>query len=186
MVRIRIAFFCLGFSGLAALVSCSDGAAGHVATQGAPFFQLDSFFRKETDRLTALAPTVTKTVARNGEQETKRVVISDWKSELALFAESDINKPAWRASYQADSATDGSIVYTSTDPTLRTQEIRIEKHADGKKIKHIAITNRNRNMLYQSEEQLDYFPDSLYEITKFQSVRFLGDSRYRIQAAFAN
>lgn len=158
--------------------SCTSSDTKPVSGSVDSYFSLEDFFLNETNRLTKLARSVDKTVSRNGRNEKRHVKIDDWKSELALFIDSDINKPAWQNSYRIDS-TDRSVIYTSTDPKLRTQKIIIEKQESGK-VTHIAIDNRTGNMLYQTAEQLDYYPDSLYRISKRQQIRFIGNSQYLI------
>jgi len=180
MIQCRRSFyFFLAFVGSAGSFSCtgSNNTAPTSGTQTS-YFSLQDYFLREADRLSRSAPKVDKTVSRNGASESKRVQIDDWKNELALFIDSDINKPAWQKSYRIDS-TKHSLVYTCVDPELRTQKITIEKHENGK-VKHIAIINQSGNMLYQTAEQLNYYPDSLYQINKQQLVRFIGDSRYSI------
>lgn len=168
------------FIGLIGNFSCADSATAPVSDKSKvnPYFSLEDFFIGETSRLTKLVSAVEKKVSRNGISEEKHVQIDDWKNELALFIDSDINKPAWQTSYRIDS-TRLSLSYTSIDPELRTQKITIDKYESGQ-VKHIAITNRVSNMLYQTTEQLDYYPDSLYQINKQQQVRFIGNSQYLI------
>ncbi len=159
--------------------SCTGSDTKPVSGAANPYFSLEDFFLNEANRLTKLVTAVEKTVSRNGTSEKKRVQIDDWKNELALFIDSDINKPAWQNSYRIDS-TEYSLSYTSVDPELRTQKITIDKYESGL-VKHIAIINRAGNMLYQTAEQLDYYPDSLYQINKQQQVRFIGDSQYSVR-----
>jgi len=170
----------LAFLGLIGCCACTgpDNTPASSA-MASSYFSLEEFFRSEATRLTKLAPTVEKTVSRNGMSEGKSVQINDWKNELALFMDSDINKPAWQNSYRVDS-TDRLLTYTSTDPGLRTQKISIEKD-ENEKVKHIAVFNHASNMLYQTEEHLDYYPDSLYQIHKQQQVRLIGESQYSIR-----
>lgn len=144
--------------------------------QPARYFSLENYFRQEASRLQRLAPRVAKTVSKNGAPESKEISIANWEREFALFIEADINKPAWRNSYRIDS-TANTVQYTSSDPALRTTRITIAKHTDGT-ISHIGITNSIGNMLYQTDEQLDYYPDSLYRIIKQQHVRVIGNSHY--------
>jgi len=180
--RNRLFYTALLFVGLIGGASCTSSDSTEPASGTVhSYFSLEAFFLAEANRLAKLAPTVSKTVSRNGAPENKRVQIEDWKNELALFISSDINKPAWQNSYRVDS-TAGSLVYTSIDPELRTQKITIDKHPNGN-IKHIAILNRAGNMLYKTIEQLDYYPDSLYQIDKQQQVRVIGDSQYLIKGS---
>lgn len=158
--------------------SCDDpdSAAGTLHTT--PYFSLADFFSEEASKLQQSNPEIFKTVAKNGEQEEKRIQVADWRSEFALFIDADINKPAWRNSYQVDSVG-SSVTYTSTDPALRTKEIRVDTSPTGA-VKHIRITNQASNMLYQTDEQLDYYVDSIYRIEKHQQVRIIGKSHYTI------
>ncbi len=48
------------------------------------------------------------------------------------------------------------------------------------------IYNDSKNMLYESQEWLSYFPDSLYQIDKKQTVRLLGTNTYKIKGALIN
>lgn len=148
------------------------------AVSRAPYFSLADYFSQEATRLQQLNPAIVKTVAKNGEQERKEIHVIDWQKELALFIDADINKPAWQNSYRADS-TETSVTYKSIDPKLRTAEITVETQEDGS-IKHIHIVNKVSNMLYQTDEALDYYPDSLYRITKQQHVWVMGDSDYTV------
>jgi hypothetical protein len=140
------------------------------------------FFEAEAIRLSKADPTVKKTVARNDATETRSVSNIDWKTELSLFAESDINKPAWQDSYKV-TVSDTSITYVATDTTLKTREIQISKGPDGN-IRRVSIQNNTHNMLYASVEYLVYIPDSLYQIRKEQTVVLVGSNTYLVKAIF--
>jgi hypothetical protein len=146
------------------------------------YADLKGFFDAEVRRLTKSDPQIKKTVARNHDSETRNVKKIDWKSELSLFAESDINKPAWQDSYRVIKQGTKTI-YLATDNDLRTREISISKDIKGKIMK-ISILNHEKNMLYSSTEQLLYIPDSIYQISKQQHVAVIGDNRYYISGAF--
>lgn len=143
-----------------------------------PYEDLKGFFDAEAQRLTRANPGVFKTVARNDASETRSVKDIDWETELSLFAESDINKPAWLDSYKVTSGA-GKTIYQASDSTLKTREISIGKDPQGK-IRTVEILNRTQNMLYSSTEQLLYVRDSLYQIRKHQHVAVMGDNRYFI------
>lgn len=162
-------------------LSCNspdNGEATAAATRAAPYFSLADYFGREAARLQQINPEIEKTVSKNGDEEQKKIRVANWNEEFSLFIDADINKPAWLNSYQVDS-TGTSITYTSTDSTLRTKAIRLEKSETGA-VTHIRVTNRVDNMLYQTDEQLDYYVDSLYRIIKVQQVRILGKSHYTV------
>lgn len=140
------------------------------------------FFEAEALRLDKADPEIEKTVARNDSRETRAVRHINWQTELSLFTESDINKPAWRDSYQVTTRA-GNITYLATDTTLKTREIQMRKDPQGR-IRRISIRNKTSNLLYSSSEQLIYIPDSVYQITKNQHVVMVGNNRYFIKGLF--
>jgi len=167
---------------LTGLQSCKEDSDVNNSKQ---FFDLKGFFSADTARLRKADPMVNKTVTYNGVPETKKIHIKDWGSELGLFIESDINKPAWKYGYIVTS-TPEAIIYKAIDTTLKTRLIVIKK--EGSKVKWIMISNHTTNalfkktfVLYETYEKLTYFPDSLYLIEKMQRVKLLGTNTYRIE-----
>jgi hypothetical protein len=145
------------------------------------YFDLKGYFKADSIRLTKLNPLINKTVVHNKVSETKKVHIPNWGTELSLFTGSDINKPAWKASYKVQE-TDNFLIYKAKDPQLKTRDIIIKR--EGNKIKWILIFNHTKNVLYETVEKLSYFPDSLYLIQKTQRVRVLGTDTYSIKGSF--
>jgi len=167
-----------GFVLLLAINSCKSDS--HSAANTNKFFDIKGYFRADSARLSKLNPLVNKTVIHNGITETKKIHVLNWGTELSLFSESDINKPAWKASYSVQT-TDDFLIYTAKDPSLKTQRIIIKKV--GEQLKWIVIANHTKNILYESFEKLTYFPDSLYLIQKKQRVRVLGTDIYKISGS---
>jgi hypothetical protein len=160
-------------------LSCKkDSRAG---TDTKAFFDLKGYFTADSLRLTKLDPLINKTVTHNDETQTKKMRISNWGNEFRLFTESDINKPSWQASYNIQ-ATNDFLIYKAKYPNLKTRDIIIKRAGD--KIKWILIFNHTKNPLYESEEKLSYYPDSLYLIQKLQKVRLLGTEKYSIKGVF--
>jgi len=164
--------------------SCKRDSSASVDTS--KFFDLKGYFAAEAARLKKLNPNVDKIATYNYETEEQKVHISNWASELSMFSESDINKPAWRLSYDVESSN-GFISYKAKDTTLKTQDIVIKR--DGNKIKWIIIGNHTKSTifgkkLYEAWETLSYIPDSAYHIKKKQYTRFLGVKVYNIKGKF--
>ena len=143
---------------------------------------LKGFFESEALRLQRAKAEVKKTVGRNSDSETKVIKNINWKTELSLFTESDINKPAWRDSYKVLQQS-GKTTYLATDSNLRTRELSFIIDAKGK-ITKVNIVNQAQNLLYSTTEQLIYIPDSIYQINKQQHVVLLGENRYLIIGKF--
>ncbi|EHQ29876.1 hypothetical protein Mucpa_5809 [Mucilaginibacter paludis DSM 18603] len=146
-----------------------------------PYFDLKAYFTAEAQRLGKQQRLILKTVNYNNQPEEKDVAIKNWQRELALFTESDINKPSWRDSYKK-TANNDSIVYRAVDTNLNTRYISI--HLKAKQVSGIRIVNFTKNLLYQTKENLSYYPDSLYKIEKHQSVKILGANNYEITGKF--
>ncbi len=142
------------------------------------YFDLKGYIKTTSAQLTLLNRSVFKTMVHNGITESKKVHIDNWDRELSLFSGSDINKPAWKDSYQVKT-TANTIFYKAKYPELETKEITINK--DGNKIKWILIINHTKNLLYETKEKLTLVPDSMYRIEKTQRVRLLGINTYDIK-----
>jgi hypothetical protein len=154
------------------------------------YFDIKGYFTGEAARLKKLNKQVLKTVTHNGISETKKVSIDNWDQELNLFTGSDINRPAWKNSYKII-ADDSLLVYRAKYPELKMTEMIIKR--DKGKVKWILIFNRIKNtlsqtkiVLYQTNEKLSYFPDSLYLIEKTQRVRLMGVNSYRVQGLISH
>ncbi len=147
------------------------------------YFDIRGYFEQQAIELQRQNPEIEKTVSQNSQLEKKQIRIANWKAELELFSESDINKPAWKDSYLIKK--DGSEVdYISTDKHLRTKKISIRYSKNGA-VDRIAIFNKISNPLYTSIEQLNYYPDSLYTISKKQNVQIIGENQFAISARFS-
>jgi hypothetical protein len=146
------------------------------------YFDIKGYFQNSVLKLSKQHNKINKTVVHNGIAESKDVEIKNWKTELALFAESDINKPAWKGSYtKRDSAR--ATTYSANQPDLKTRRIVISKTPQGD-VKQIAIYNEVNNALYNTRETLNYYPDSLYIINKYQKVKLLGANTYTLTGRF--
>ena len=160
------------------LVSCAKPEEKAVTK----YLDIKGFFESEVQRLTKSNLLVDKTVTRNEISETRTGKSINWKNELGLFTESDINKPAWRDSYKITEDS-REVIYTALDSNMRTRTIHAKKDTHGG-LRHISIINQTKNNLYQSSEHLTYIPDSIYKIDKSQHVMLLGSNRYQITGVF--
>jgi len=182
----RIPFYGILFVFISALCfACTSTPTTEEKVQSATdrYFSLEHYFAEQSRRLTQAEVMIVKTVDVNGNTETKTLKITNWESELAAFMDSDINKAAWRNSYAVDSS-EHTIVYTSLEPNLRTKQIKLKRSESGE-VKEIYINNEISNLLYTSQEYLRFYPDSLYEIIRDQTVRIMGKNRYQIRGQFA-
>lgn len=168
--------------GLLIIASCKSGSPNGAKK----FFDLRAYFKSEAIKLGKSNPLITKTAIKNRDSEILKEHIKNWDSELSMFADADINKPAWTSSY-AVSEAGGITTYRSLDSTLKTQSIVIKKQGD--KVKLISIYNHIKRTIFgkrlnESTETLVYVPDSLYRIDKKQYTRLLGLTHYYVKGLF--
>jgi hypothetical protein len=159
-----------------------SGCVGKEEKSAHRYMDISGFFRQEAAWLKAHDARINKTVSRNGNQETRNNVSPDWETELSLFIESDINKPAWNRSYKITSDSTG-LIYSAMDDKLRTRLITVRKDSSGK-VSYVSILNSVENNLYTSSEELLYRPNFGYNILKRQQVILLGDNEYSIGGVF--
>ena len=145
------------------------------------YFDLKTYFTKTATELNRKKPLVNKTVSKNELSENKKIKITDWKTELALFIDADINKKAWKDSYSKDTSAT-KIIYTAKEADLKTQKIEIDLK-NGLPIKFKIITKMD-NLLYHSTEELEFYPDSVYSINKHQKVTIISQNNYQIKGFF--
>jgi hypothetical protein len=148
------------------------------------YFDLQGYFGKEIEKLEKEDPLVRKSVGQDSVMESREMRISNWSTELELFSESDINKPAWRDSYQIVRKP-LAIEYLAKDKDLRTRRIHILLTSENQ-VKQIDILNQTANPFYSSTEQLTYTPGTGYTILKKQHVAIIGPNAYAVSTKFKN
>jgi virulence-associated protein VapD len=166
------AFFLLGLW----LSSCAEP---DVKSTQKHYTDIKGFVESEVNRLSKSNIRVNKTVVQNGISESLSNIAVNWKNELALFSESDINKSAWKDSYKVIEKKE-STEYHALDSNLRTKLITI-RYNKNKETVYLEIKNQTNNSLYKTNETLTYIPDSAYTVIKDQKVLFLGKNRYEIK-----
>ncbi|MGJ1432612.1 hypothetical protein ACR79M_12335 [Sphingobacterium spiritivorum] len=168
--------------GALCLTSCSQPASKTNSGSDQYYFSLDSFFRSETSRLQKENPLISKTVAKDDEEESKSVKIKNWENELSAFTSSDINKRANVGLYKVENR-DCDIIYTALQPGLSVQKIIIRENHQGE-VKGIQIEKITNNILYSTEENLTYTVDSAYVIAKKQHIKLMGENSYHVSGKF--
>ena len=146
------------------------------------FFDLAGFARREQLRLSALGP-VEKSVNLDGKEERRILKRPDWKAEMDLLAGADINKPAWKDSYRADTLRneDGSpsmLDYRSVDPKLRVQRLEIFLGEDG--VDSVSARMLVSNPLHDTEERISYGSAGRYDYSRVSRRRFGGSQDLRV------
>lgn len=145
------------------------------------YFDLKTYFRKEAERLTAADRLVTKMVSINDSSETKSLKITDWKKELSVISDADINKASWKGAFLIKRKKN-LLIYSTSDEKVNVKKVIITYKND--KPSGFLLLLRTRNSLYTSTDSLSYYPDSLYTVNKTQDIRFLSKKRYKVEILF--
>lgn len=163
--------------------SCSSPSGQKKAKKTTDIFSVDSFFSAEAQRLQQLNPLVLKSVNKDGEKEQRELKIENWQNELSAFQSADISKNFDPTLYEVK-AIDCVTEFTAKKKELQIQKLRIEFDRKNERVKHIHIDKKIANSLYDSNEKLDYYIDSLYSIIKLQDVQGLDANQYEIIGRF--
>ena len=168
--------------------ACSEDQ-GEKKSEPGKFFDLVAYFTKEADALNTTKPQVSKTINKDGITETKTFSDSiDWKKELKIFSENNINRPAWKDSFSADTLKEGSnntITFKTSDEKISVKEIKIFTDSLWQPIE-ICIKRDAKNFLYTSQQTLCYIPKKLYRLDSEMHVRWTFDTKFSVEGVFEN
>jgi hypothetical protein len=145
------------------------------------YFDLSGYFKGEAARLTKANWPIDKTVMVNGKMEEKKLTITNWEKEFDSFISSDINKASWKGAFKM-AKNDNTTTYTSNSDKIPVKKVEVAYQNE--KIKAIKIFVTNTNNLYTSKDTLSYYPDSLYQIKKTQSIKLMDEKKYQITGKF--
>ncbi len=158
---------------------------------GLKWFDLKQFVNHANTILPKNAP-FEKTLWVKGASETKKVSIADWTTELAVFAQSDINRPAWRDKYQVDTVhsnatTDTAIAHqirhVAKDKALRTRYLSVSMSQKWEPLA-IEILNEQNNFFSHSQQHLTWDLRAGYSITAQQKMLFMGATETTLSGRF--
>lgn len=143
-----------------------------VVVQDTAFFDLGQFFDQEVQDWTGKR--VNKIVELNEAQEVQSFKDLNYEAEFQLFKQADINKTALLDKYEVDSTYESGVLkqvqYKAKNEKLNTQELTIQYAGD--EVFALTISRSVQNVLFQTEQQLNYEAGKAYSIKTVQSVRF--------------
>lgn len=169
------------------MLSCNNSANTEAnRAVDLPFFDMQTYFKEEINRLNELQPPVKKTVAINQATETNEISTIDYEKELKVFSSSDINKMAWFDKYKIDSLFENSqlkgVIYKSLDENLKTKKVSISFQDD--EVSQIEIENKTKSFIAASDQKLIYAPSSGYSILTSQEMSIGKDKEIKIEVNF--
>lgn len=138
---------------LLSLVSCTPEESQDDAPK--VYYDLKGFIENQIVYLDEQKPQVTKTAVLRSKQETTKTNRIDWKKELELFAQSDINKPSYRQSYEM--VQNGPVVFEyrlKPGNDLPVTYLKINADSLLKQPLYVEAHIRVKNKIYESEKKL--------------------------------
>ncbi len=152
------------------------------------FFDIKGYFDGEVQRL-ASKGRARKIVVADGKQEEKIVDCIDLKKELAVFADADINRPAWSDKYVADTTFGEQnellqVQIKAVDKMMKTQRIEIDYSNSA--VSKITIENNSSSSMATSRQSLVYEPKVGYTIESHQKVTMTNDQVFQVVVRFLN
>lgn len=161
-------------------ISCNNSADKKQKTD-LTYFDVKGYFEKEAARLNKDNPLISKTVSINGAIESKHINIPDWKKELALFSDADMNRASWKGLFKLKKSKDQEL-YSSNNEKVPVKELLVTYKNN--EVFGIKVLIKNTNSLYTSIDTLTYYADSLYQVKKVQNIKLLSKKTYTITGSF--
>lgn len=146
-------------------------------TQLDKYFPMVQFVQAQISHLDGMR--VAKRIAINGKEEEVSLVLNaeEWRKELDLFIQADINKNSLASSYATEESPE--LLRHTLIPGEKGEVQMLTVHRSGDKIRRIDFSFGKENLFYLSEGSgsLTMTTDgkhiSAYEVNGFQKVWFL-------------
>lgn len=111
--------------------------------------------------------------------------IADWKKELALFAEADLNKPILKGAYHMQTFQKGDTLITAYLATTAIDGVeKMEIWKEKENLLRISVIAKKSNFLYEHQKNLELLLEEgrlkSYRIESTQTVMGLGTDGYGI------
>lgn len=168
-------------------VACQQETIQEVpADRGNYFFDLKAFFNKEIERLDKVS-SFQKLVQINDKKEEKTFDELDLKSELAVFINSDINRPAWSDKYSVDSVFNEQkqlikITYLARDKKLKTNSLTV--YFENSEVNSIHILKKAENLATDSFQELKYWAGKGYSVLNNQTLIMSDPQTIKVEVNF--
>ncbi len=151
-----------------------------------PFFDLKTYFSSEVSRLSGIN-NVKKITSVNGNKEILNLDSLNIRTELKIFSDSDINRPAWTDKYLIDSLKNDSgqllkLIYSTNDEKLKTKKIEIDFEDEA--ITQIIIEKNASSAISSMNQLLTYIPSKGYLIERQQDVTLGGKNEFKVEVIF--
>ncbi|MCF0072025.1 hypothetical protein LZD49_16215 [Dyadobacter sp. CY261] len=135
------------------LISCAPEGSSDDGPKA--YFDLKGFIQNQIVYLNDKRPEVNKTAVLGGKHEASKTRDIDWKKELELFVQADINKPSYRQSYEI--VQNGPTRYEyrlKPGSDLPVAYLKIETDSVLRQPLYVEALIRAKNKIYDSEKKV--------------------------------
>ncbi|NUN99764.1 MAG: hypothetical protein HUU01_04020 [Saprospiraceae bacterium] len=150
------------------------------------FFDLKNYMSGQVEALKNTRPQAKKRVSINGKTEEQHSDAINFEEELAIFINSDINKPAWSDKYTKDSSFSAGqlqyIRYIAKEENLKTQLLQVSFTAGT--VSKIEIQNRTSAAIVTAEEIMTYTPGKGYSIIHKEMPALAKARNFSVETVF--
>lgn len=167
------------------LAACSPAPQPDASKMTAkPFFDLKGYFGQQMTDLARKNPSVVKRL-RIGEKTEEITPDSiDFKQELKVFADADLNRPAWFDKYTVDSIRNDAgelthIAYKALATDLKVQQLEIDFAAGT--ASRIHIVSQLKTAVADSKQDLTYEPSVGYKVVDEQKITMAEPKIYSVE-----
>lgn len=159
------------------------------------YYDLKGFIESQISVLNTEKPEVIKTMSVAGKNETRTSRKMDWKKELELFIQADINKPAYSKSYSITKPDSLTVLYRlTTGESLPVRFLKIEMDKTSGTPVLIQAQLRSENKLYQSEKNIQMHGSiqngqwhlNTYTIKGYQKLATMEKKAFDVSARIAH
>lgn len=149
------------------------------------YFDLAGWVQKDIIANTQNAASEEKTVWINGKREFKQIDTVDWKKELQLLMECDINKPNWKGKYEIQQSNDFQVcTYSATSSKIPVRNMKVHFEQKSGKVQSIEIEKKIGTFLFSNQQYIYYTPGKSFKITARQSAVFMKDFNSEVEVKF--
>lgn len=154
-------------------------------TQIKKYFQLKDFVENQISRVEGAK--VRKSTGIKGKEEVIEMEMNaeDWRKELHIFIQADINKATLSTSYDTEKTIQSTIHRLKSGEKSPIQEIKID--FKGNQVRRISFVSNQENIFYASAAQGELYIDSItgkinaYQVSGIQKVWFLSPNKMAVK-----
>ncbi|SEJ28943.1 hypothetical protein SAMN05216327_10862 [Dyadobacter sp. SG02] len=170
------------------LTSCNQEETRDDAPKA--YYDLKGFIENQIVYLNEKKPEVNKTAILGSKREVSKTREVDWKKELELFVQADINKPSYRQSYEV--VQNGPLHYEyrlKPGNDLPVVYLKIDTDSVLKQPLRVEALLRASNKVYNSEKKIvlntsrhdNLLGVNAYEVNGYQKLIFVEKKQFSIR-----